>query len=89
MKRDELQAMLDKHLQSDGEAVASIRGIICDESNTKLETMKTELSNLVKAEVKTVANENKRLLDENAAIKKVLSEHSWSEAKENYLRTIF
>ena len=75
VKRDELQAMLDEHLQSDGEAVASIRGIIREELNTKLEAMKTELSNLVKAEVKTVADENKRLIDENAAIKKVLSEH--------------
>ena len=75
VKRDRLQAMLDEHIQSEGEAVASIRGIIRDELNTKLEAMKTELSNMVKAEVKTVADENKRLIDENAAIKKVLSEH--------------
>ena len=75
VKRDELQAMLDEHIQSDGEAVASIRGIIREELNTKLEAMKTELSNLVKSEVKTVADENKRLADENATIKKVLSEH--------------
>ena len=37
--------------------------------------MKIELSNLVKSEVKTVSEENKRLADENTAMKKVLLEH--------------
>ena len=37
--------------------------------------MKTELSNLVRAEVKTVSEENIRLAEENKAMKKVLLEH--------------
>ena len=75
VKRDELQAMLDEHLQTDGGNVASIRGVIREELDTKLAAMKTEFSNRIKAEVKTVADENKRLAVENAAIKKVLLEH--------------
>ena len=73
VKRDELQAILDEHLNTDGN-IASLRGIIRDELNTKFETMKTEISTSIKAQIKTVADENKRLSEENASIKKVLQE---------------
>ena len=74
VKRDELQVILDEHLQTDGGNVTSLRGIIREELSTKLEAMKAELSNLVKSEVKTVTDENIRLAQENVTMKKVLSE---------------
>ena len=74
IKRDELQSLLDEHLNTDGN-VASLRGIIRDELNTKFEEMKTELSNTINVKIKTVADENDRLSAENVSIKRVLQEH--------------
>ena len=72
VKGDELQALLDEHLQTDGKNVASIRGVIREELDIKLEAMETEMSSLVKSEVRTISDENKRHVEEYSAMKKVL-----------------
>ena len=41
--RGDLQQLLDEHLDTEG-SVASIRGIIRDELNTKFDTLKIDLS---------------------------------------------
>ena len=58
-----------------GGNVASLRGIIRDELNTKLEEIKAELSNTLNTKIKTLTDETDRLSAENVSIKKVLQEH--------------
>ena len=74
VKREQLQALLDEHLDSDG-TVASLRGIIREELDTKFRQLETDLSNTINLKIKAVADENKRLSTENESIKKVLLEH--------------
>ena len=53
VKRDDLQAMLDEHLNTDGN-VASLRGVIRDELNVKFEEFKTEVSRTIDTKIKPV-----------------------------------
>ena len=71
--RGELQQLLDEHLDTEG-SVASIRGIIREELNTKFDTLKKDLTNTMNTKIKTVTEENKKLMQENNAIKKVVGE---------------
>ena len=74
VKRDELQTILDEHLNDDG-SVASMRGIIREEMTTLFEGFKKELTKSVNGQIKVLSDENKKIAAENASIKKVLQEH--------------
>ena len=74
VNKEDLRLMLDEHLSNDGN-IASIRGIIREELDTKFKVMKDELSASLKAQIKTLSDENKRIAQENTLMKKVLQEH--------------
>ena len=71
--RGDLQQLLDEHLDTEG-SVASIRGIIREELTTKFDNLKKELNKSIDTKIKSLTDENKRLTQENNAIKKVVSE---------------
>ncbi len=71
--RCDLQKLLDEHLDTEG-SIASIRGIIRDELNTKFETLKTDLTRTLDAKIRSLTTENSKLAQENLVIKKVLGE---------------
>ena len=71
--RAELQQLLDEHLDTE-DSVASIRGIIREELTTKFDNLKTELNRSFDTKIKSLTDENKKLTQENNAIKKVVSE---------------
>ena len=74
VKRTQLQSLLDEHLDTES-TVASLRGIIREELDTKFKTLETELSNTINNKIASLSEENKRLSTENEGIKKVLLEH--------------
>ena len=71
--RGDLQQLLDEHLDTEG-SVAFIRGIIREELNTKFDTLKKDLTKTIDNKVKTLTDENQKLMRENTMIKKVVSE---------------
>ena len=73
VKRDELQTLLDEHLNTEGN-VNSLRGIIREELNTNLTQLKADLNKSIDTKIKTLTEENTKLLEENKTIKAVQSE---------------
>ena len=65
---------MDEHLDTEG-SVASLRGVIREELDTKFRQLETDLSNTINTKIRAVAEENERLTTENESIKKVLLEH--------------
>ena len=62
--------------------VNSLRGILREELTTQLADMKEDMLKTIDAKIKTVADENEKLLSENVAIKAVLQEHQKARKEE-------
>ena len=75
VKKEDLQKMLDEHLATDGGNVNSLRGILREELATKLEELKTELSQTIENKLQSLREDNERLTAENESMKGVLKEH--------------
>ena len=83
IKRDELQTILDEHLNTDGN-FNSLRGILREELTTQLKDIKDDLTRTIDAKIKTFADENEKLLSENKAIKNSSSGHAKRKQKTTY-----
>ena len=73
VKREELQTLLDEHLNTEGN-VNSLRGIIREELNANFAQLKSDMTKSIDAKIKTLTDENDKLLEENTVIKAVLAE---------------
>ena len=73
VKRDELQSLLDEHLNTEGNG-NSIHGIICDKLDTNLTQLKTDLNKSIDIKIKTLTEESTKLLEENKTFKAVIAE---------------
>lgn len=73
VKRDMLQKLLDEHLDTEG-TVNSIRGIMREELDTKLDSVKKDLYAKIDTKFNFLKAENDKITQENTLIKKILRE---------------